>query len=220
MPIHDIVVVGFSAGGIDPLLQLVGALPADFPAALFIVHHFPPHSVSALPAILSRSGPLDAAQAIDGEPIAPGRMYVARPDWHLLLTHTHISLTQEPQEHGHRPAINPLFRSAARAFGPRVAGVILSGTLDDGTAGLLEIKACGGIALVQQPEEASYPAMALSAIRAVDVDHVAPARELGALLDRLARDPASAEDGASLRLRLDAPPIERLAAWPRTRGPG
>lgn len=187
MPIHDIVVVGLSAGGIDPLLRLVGALPADFPGSLFIVHHFPPHSVSALPAILRRSTSVIAAQAIDGEPIVPGRIYVAPPDEHLLLTPSQVRLTQGPREQGHRPAIDTLFRSAAGVFGPRVAGVILSGTLDDGTAGLIEIKARGGLALVQQPEETSYAGMALSAIRNVEVDYLAPARELGAILDGLAR---------------------------------
>jgi two-component system, chemotaxis family, protein-glutamate methylesterase/glutaminase len=188
MPVHDIVVVGFSAGGIEPLLRLVGALPADFPGAVCVVHHFPPQSVSALPSILQRSTALGAAQAIDGEPIVPGRIYVARPDQHLLLTGGRIQCTNGPREQGHRPAIDPLFRSAARTFGPRVAGVILSGTLDDGTVGLIEIKARGGLALVQQPEEAAYPGMAMSALRNVSVDYVAPVQELAAILDRLARE--------------------------------
>lgn len=188
MPVRDIVVVGFSAGGIEPLLRLVGALPADFPGAMFVVHHFPPQSVSALPNILQRASALDVAQAVDGETIVPGRIYVARPDQHLLLTGERIRLTNGPREQGHRPAIDPLFRSAARTYGPRVAGVILSGTLDDGTVGLIEIKARGGLALVQQPEEAAYPGMAMSALRNVPVDHVAPVRELAAILDRLARE--------------------------------
>lgn len=177
MPVHDIVVVGFSAGGIEPLLRLVGALPADFPGAVCVVHHFPPQSVSALPNILQRSTALRAAQAVDGEPIVPGHIYVARPDQHLMLTGGRIRCTNGPREQGHRPAIDPLFRSAARTFGPRVAGVILSGTLDDGTVGLIEIKARGGVALVQQPEEAAYSGMAMSALRNVSVDHVGPVRE-------------------------------------------
>jgi two-component system chemotaxis response regulator CheB len=218
MPIHDIVVVGLSAGGIDPLLQLVGALPADFPGSLFIVHHFPPHSVSALPAILRRSTSVLAAQAIDGEPIVPGRIYVAPPDEHLLLTASQVRLAQGPREHGHRPAIDTLFRSAARALGPRVAGVILSGTLDDGTAGLIEIKARGGLALVQQPEEASYAGMALSAIRNVEVDYVAQARELGAILDGLARGHRTgAPCDAAAR---DAGHGEALETLPRERWSG
>jgi two-component system chemotaxis response regulator CheB len=188
MPVHDIVVVGFSAGGIEPLLRLVGALPADFPGAVCIVHHFPPQSISALPNILQRASALRVAQAVDGEAVVPGRVYVARPDQHLLLTGGRIRLTNGPREQGHRPAIDPLFRSAARTYGPRVVGVILSGTLDDGTVGLIEIKARGGLALVQQPEEAAYRGMAMSALRNVAVDHVAPVRELAATLDRLARE--------------------------------
>jgi two-component system, chemotaxis family, protein-glutamate methylesterase/glutaminase len=188
MPVHDIVVVGFSAGGIEPLLRLVGALPADFPGAMFVVHHFPPQSVSALPNILQRASALDVTQAVDGEAIVPGRICVARPDQHLVLTGGRVHSTNGPREQGHRPAIDPLFRSAARTFGSRVAGVILSGTLDDGTVGLIEIKARNGLALVQEPEEAAYPGMIMSALRNVAVDHVAPARELAALLDRVARE--------------------------------
>lgn len=188
MPVRDIVVLGFSAGGIEPLLRLVGALPADFPGAAFVVHHFPPQSVSALPNILRRASALDVAQAVDGDAILPGRICVARPDQHLVLTGGRIHCTSGPREQGHRPAIDPLFRSAARTFGPRVVGVILSGTLDDGTVGLIEIKARGGLALVQEPEEAAYPGMIMSALRSVAVDHVAPARDLAAILDRLARE--------------------------------
>jgi two-component system chemotaxis response regulator CheB len=207
MAVHDMVVVGFSAGGIDPLLRLVGSLPADYPGALFVVHHFPPHSVSALPAILKRGAAIEVAQAIDGEPIVPGRIYVARPDQHLLLEDGRVRLTHGPREQGHRPAIDPLFRSAAHAYGHRVAGVILSGTLDDGTAGMLEIKAQGGLALVQEPDEASYSGMPLSALRNVDIDFVAPAQELGAILDRLAREdaPAPTHTTSFQVRRFDAP---------------
>jgi two-component system chemotaxis response regulator CheB len=190
MPGHDIVVIGFSAGGIDPLQQLVADLPSDFPASIFVVHHFPPMSISALPSILARSGRLPALQPADGDEIVPGRIYVARPDHHLLIGDNRVRLTRGPREHGHRPAIDPLFRTAARCFGPRVIGVILSGTLDDGTAGLLAVKQAGGLAVVQDPQEAAYPGMALSALGNVPVDHVALAAELGALLDRLVRLPA------------------------------
>ncbi len=187
MPVHDIVVLGFSAGGIEPLLRLVGALPADFPGAVFVVHHFPPQSVSALPSILQRVSALDVAQAVDGDVIVPGSICVARPDQHLVLTGGLVRCTNGPREQGHRPAIDPLFRSAARTFGSRVAGVLLSGTLDDGTVGLIEIKARGGMALVQEPEEAAYSGMIMSALRSVAVDYVAPAQELAAILDRVAR---------------------------------
>jgi two-component system, chemotaxis family, protein-glutamate methylesterase/glutaminase len=203
MPVRDIVVLGFSAGGIEPLLRLVGALPPDFPGAAFVVHHFPPQSVSALPNILRRASALDVAQAVDGDAILPGRICVARPDQHLVLTGGRIHCTSGPREQGHRPAIDPLFRSAARTFGPRVVGVILSGTLDDGTVGLIEIKARGGLALVQQPEEAAYPGMAMSALRNVSVDYVAPVMELAAILDRLAREDVPEPDPPPPGLRED-----------------
>ncbi|HUR94048.1 MAG TPA: chemotaxis protein CheB [Gemmatimonadales bacterium] len=187
---HDIVVVGFSAGGIDPLQQLVAGLPADFPASIFVVHHFPAMSVSVLPDILGRAGSLPASQPEDGEHFKPGHIYVARPDYHLLLRAKHVRLTRGPKEQGHRPAVDPLFRTAAREFGPRVIGVILSGTLDDGSAGLVAIKDAGGLAVVQDPSDAAYPGMPLNALQHVKVDHVASAAELGKVLDRLARLPA------------------------------
>jgi two-component system, chemotaxis family, protein-glutamate methylesterase/glutaminase len=212
MPGHDIVVVGFSAGGIEPLQQLVADLPRDFPASIFVVHHFPPMSITALPSILTRSGSLTAAHPVDGDEILPGRIYVARPDHHLLIGDNRVLVTTGPREHGHRPAIDPLFRTAARCFGPRVIGVILSGTLDDGTAGLLAVKQAGGLAVVQDPEDAAYPGMALSAIRNVPVDYVAPAAELGALLDRLARLPAPEAPGVSCTELTDLPDPEPAVA--------
>jgi two-component system chemotaxis response regulator CheB len=187
---HDIVVVGFSAGGIPPLRQMVADLPVDVAAALFVVHHFPSHGISALPDILARASRLPAAQAIDGDQIRPGHIYVARPDQHLLLRDDTVRLTRGPRENGHRPAVDPLFRTAARCCGPRVIGVILSGTMDDGTAGLGAIKAAGGIAVVQDPESCAYPGMPASAIEHVEVDYIVPPEELGALIDRLAREPA------------------------------
>jgi len=187
---HDIIVIGFSAGGIEPLLQLVADLPSDLPAALFVVHHFPAHSISALPSILSRTADLPVRVARNGEPVAPGHIYVGRPDRHLLLAPGRIRLTRGPREHGNRPALDPLFRSAARSYGPRVIGVILSGTLDDGTVGLHAIKSAGGLAVVQDPEQAAYPGMMQSALAHVEVDHVVSAGEMGALLARLTREPA------------------------------
>lgn len=195
MPGRDIVVVGFSAGGIDPLLQLVADLPPDFPASILVVHHFPAQSVSALPSILNRAGPLPATQAADGERVMPGRVYAARPDRHLMLHDGRIRLTLGPREHGHRPAIDPLFRSAARSHGSRAIGVILSGTLDDGTTGLLAIKQAGGLAVVQDPGLAAYPGMGASAIEHVGVDYVLAPAELGALLDRLVREPVGESRG-------------------------
>jgi len=187
---HDIVVIGFSAGGIEPLLQLVADLPSDLPAALFVVHHFPAHSISALPSILTRTADLPVRSARDREPVSPGHIYVGRPDRHLLLMPGLIRLTRGPREHGNRPALDPLFRSAARSYGSRVIGVILSGTLDDGTVGLHAIKSAGGLAVVQDPGQAAYPGMPNSAVEHVEVDHVVSAGEMGALLSRLTREPA------------------------------
>ena len=187
---HDIVVIGFSAGGIEPLLQLVADLPSDLPAALFVVHHFPAHSISALPNILARAAGLPVRNARDRERVVPGHIYVGRPGRHMLLMPGIIRLTRGPREHGNRPALDPLFRSAARSYGSRVIGVILSGTLDDGTVGLHTIKSAGGLAVVQDPEQAAYPGMPKSAVNHVEVDHVAPAGELGELLNRLTREPA------------------------------
>ena len=190
MPGHNIVVVGFSAGGIDPLLQMASGLPSDLPASLFVVHHFPAQSVSVLPAILNRSGPLEAAAAENDESIVPGRIYVAPPDRHLLIRDGTVRLTVGPREHGHRPAVDPLFRSAARSHGPRVIGVLLSGTLDDGTAGLHAIKAAGGLTMVQDPTRCAYPGMTASAIEFVAVDHVVLPEELAATLVRLVSEEA------------------------------
>ena len=185
MPGQAIIVVGASAGGVEALLTLAGVLPPDLPAAVLVVLHTSAHP-SALPRLLSRRGPLPAHQATDGAPLQPGRIYVAPGHHHLLVARGHLHVVQGPQEHGFCPAIDPLFRSAAEAYGPHVIGVILSGHLDDGTAGLLAVKRHGGCAVVQDPDEAVAPGMPRSAQAYVAVDYTLPLAAMGPLLGRLA----------------------------------
>jgi two-component system, chemotaxis family, protein-glutamate methylesterase/glutaminase len=195
MPDRDIVVVGASAGGVEALVGLAASLPAQLPAAVLVVLHVPPTGTSALPDILRRSGPLPAGHVKNGEPIEPGRIYVAPPDQHLLVRPGHVHLARGPRENGHRPAVDPLFRSAAREYATRVVGVVLSGALDDGSAGLAAVKARGGLAVVQDPADALYAGMPGNALRQVAVDHVLPAAALGGLLARLATEPATEPPG-------------------------
>jgi two-component system chemotaxis response regulator CheB len=190
---RDLVVVGASAGGVEALRDLVGELPLDLPAALLIVLHLPAGGTSALADILDRAGRLPVNAARHGDPIQPGQVYVAPPDNHLLVHGEWSALSRGPTENGHRPAINALFRSAALARGPRVVGVVLSGVLDDGAAGLIAIKSRGGIAVVQDPKDAAYAGMPESALRAVPADHVLTASGIGEQLDRIVREPVGAD---------------------------
>jgi two-component system chemotaxis response regulator CheB len=194
MPPQRIIVIGASAGGVEAVTQVARGLPSDIDSALFVTIHFPPTSASALPRILNRAGPLPATHARDGEHIEAGKIYIAPPDHHLLIFRDQMRLHRGPRENGNRPAVDPMFRSAALAYGPRVAGVILSGNLDDGTSGLLAIKRRGGVAVVQDPEEAIFPSMAESAIQHVAVDHVVKLGRLAGLLGELAKQPPTEEN--------------------------
>jgi two-component system chemotaxis response regulator CheB len=184
---QDVVVVGASAGGVEALRTMVAGLPSDLPAAVLIVLHIPRSSPSALPAILSRATGLPVRTAVDGEPLRHGRVYVAPVDRHLLIVDNRTRLSRGPSENGHRPAIDPLFRSAARAFGPRVIGVVLSGTRDDGASGLAAIADRGGTTIVQDPADAGFSSMPLAAMELVTPSHVVPAAKIGALLGELSR---------------------------------
>ena len=169
-----VVIAGASAGGVEALVQLVSSLPADFPHAMLIVLHVSPTGTSVLPAILARACPLPVCAPADGDQLQPGHVYVAPPDSHLVVEDSHLRLSQAPRENGHRPAIDPTMRTAAHAYGGATIGIVLSGSRDDGTAGLMAIKASGGAAIVQDPDEALYPAMPLSAIAHVEPDAVLP----------------------------------------------
>lgn len=179
---RDIVVVGASAGGVEVLRALVAELPPDIAAAAFVVLHVAATGRSILPDILTRAGGPPAAHAEDGERIENGRIYVAPPDRHLLLSQDTVSLGDGPKEHGHRPAVDALFRSAARSHEARVVGVVLSGALDDGAAGLRAIKQHGGLTLVQDPEEARYPAMPRAAIASARPHEILPLAALARVL--------------------------------------
>ena len=189
---RDIVVVGASAGGVAVLLDLAAALPPQFPASVLIVQHIGAHR-STLPQLLEKAGPNRAIHAAHDAPLEHGRLYVAPPDRHLLVHHGRTWLSHGAKENHARPAIDPLFRSAAIAHGPRVVGVVLSGRLDDGTAGLQAIKACGGHAVVQDPDDAEEREMPDSALANVAVDDVVPRHALPRLLTTLVTQPRIAD---------------------------
>lgn len=193
---HDIIVMGASAGGVEALTAFVSGLPQNFPGAIFVVLHMPARGLSFLDRILSHAGPLHAHIAQDGEPIIQGRIYVARADCHLLLTPLCARVTHGPRENRSRPAIDPLFRTAAVAFGPRVVGIVFSGMLNDGTAGLLAIKERGGVALAQDPETALFPQMPKSANAYVDLDGMDTPTGLAHKVIQLAREVVGAPEGA------------------------
>ncbi len=193
MATHDTIVIGASAGGVQALSELVEALPADLSAAVFIVLHIPADAPSFLPEILRRVAKLPVAHAKTGEPIRQGRIYIARPDHHLLIENRQILLVHGPRENLHRPSIDALFRSAARWAGPRTIGVVLTGARDDGTAGMRAIKLRGGITIVQDPAEAAFPSMPMNVIQDIRVDYSLPLREIAPLLNRLSRETAEDE---------------------------
>jgi two-component system chemotaxis response regulator CheB len=192
---------------VDTLKRVVAGLPPDLAAAVCIVLHIAPSSPSALARILARSGPLACRQAEDGDPLLPSEILVAPPDRHLVIEDNHVRLTVGPRENGHRPAVDTLFRSAARAGDGRVVGVVLSGNQDDGTAGLAAIKARGGAAIVQDPEDALYPGMPASAVANVIVDAIVPSQDVAAAIAAMVNthDPPYAGDPDQ-----PSPPVEQL----------
>ena len=191
---QDIVVIGASAGGIEALTELVSRLDPKMKASIFIVVHLPPTATSVLPQILTRRGPIKAVHPVDGQKIESGMIYVAPPDCHLMLSRKGIRLVRGPREHGVRPAVDPLFRSAALAFGERVVGIVLSGNLDDGTAGLEAIKTGGGRTIVQDPSEALYAGMIDSALRNRVAEETLPVALIAAELNDILEVSERGED--------------------------
>ena len=190
MPKRNIVVIGGSTGSFEVFKTIAAGLPKGLDAALFVVWHMSPVIRGILPQVLSGVGPLDAVEARDGEAIRMGTIYVARPDHHLLIEDSRVLVTRGPKENRFRPAVDPLFRSAAFSFGPRVIGVVTSGALDDGTSGLWEIKNRGGVGVVQDPNDAEIGSMPENAIRGVAVDHIVPAADIARLITRLSQEDA------------------------------
>lgn len=186
---RDLIAIGASAGGVEALRQLVHALPADLPAAVLIVLHIMPRGPSLLDRILARDGRLPATQARDGEPLRRGHIYVARPGYHLQVRGSTIHLSSDMPENGHRPAIDSLFLSVAQERGPRAIGVVLTGTLDDGSEGLRMIKEHGGATVVQDPDDAAFPDMPRNAIDHVEPDRIVPLDRLGPTLGELLAAP-------------------------------
>lgn len=185
MNTRDTIVLGASTGGVDALTTIACALPERLPAAVFVVQHIGAHA-SILPEMLQQAGRLPARHARDGERIAIGNIYVAPSDLHMIIEGDTIRTVRGPKENFARPAIDPLFRSAAVVRGPRVIGAILTGHLDDGTAGLAAIRACGGITMVQDPEQAYAPDMPRNAMRATPPDYILPLEKLATTLAALA----------------------------------
>lgn len=206
---RDIIVVGASAGGVETLFRLVKVLPADFPAAILVAVHVSASGPSMLPNILSRAGLLPVSHPKDQDPIVQGQIYIAPPDYHLLIQTDRLHLGHGPRENGFRPSIDVLFRSAAYAYGPRVVGVILSGALDDGTAGLAIVKAHGGVALVQDPDEAMFKGMPQSAIQHINIDGIFKIDALAEQLSQLVQ--ASIEESVIMPEPESAIPLDQEA---------
>jgi len=221
---HDIIVIGASAGGPEALAQLLIQLPSQLPASVFIVNHIAPETpASVLLNRLTKASSLPCGFPQNDDPIIPGRVYVAPPDHHLLIKDDRVLITRGPHENHSRPAIDPLFRSAAVSYGSRVIGVILTGLLDDGTAGLVAVKRCGGLVVIQDPNEAAFPEMPQSALRHVSSDHCVPVEQMGPLLERLVNLPANGnlpippdlilEAEIAQRALSDINKVEQLGEW-------
>lgn len=205
-----IIVIGASAGAINALREIIRPLPENLQAAIFVIMHLSADSPSVLPRILASAGRLKAVNPEDGERIMPSRIYVAPPDYHMLIEPGHVRLTHGPRENRHRPAIDPLFRTAARSYGGRVLGIVLSGNLADGTVGLHVIKSEGGTTIAQDPSDAVFPSMPRSAIRSAKVDFVLPASGIASRIIELAQEPWE-DKGVAARPGVRTPEGEKMS---------
>ena len=212
---HDVIAIGASAGGVEAISRVVAGLPRDLRATVLVVLHVS-RGKSLMPEILTRASRLPASHPRDGEPMEYGRIYVAPPDHHLIVEPGLLRVVHTASENGVRPAIDPLFRSAARVYGPRTVGIVLTGTLDDGTAGVAAIKEGGGITIAQEPGEAVAPGMPRSAIASGHIDHVLPIRDIPLMIEALVAEeavelPAPAEPRhlTAMEPDLAAPPLAR-----------
>jgi two-component system chemotaxis response regulator CheB len=187
---RDVLAVGTSAGGVAALLFLAKRLPRELPASVLVTIHLPRHGPSSLDDIHSRAGPLPATFATDNDILHKGRIYIAPPDRHLIVDGDRLSLGEGPRENNTRPAIDPMLRSAGACCGPRTVGVVLTGTLGDGASGLWAVGQCGGMTVVQDPKDAEFAEMPLTALNRARPDHVVGLADMPALLDSLAHQPA------------------------------
>jgi two-component system, chemotaxis family, protein-glutamate methylesterase/glutaminase len=207
----NIIVIGTSAGGLEALDALVSQLPTDLPAPIFIVQHMAPQNTGiALLQRLGRHKAFHCSLATNGEKFQPGRIYIGPADHHLLIKKDHVLVTKGARENRYRPGIDPLFRSAAATHGAGVIAVLLTGVLDDGTAGLVAVKKCGGITIVQDPKDAAYPEMPQSALNNMDVDHCAPIAEIADLLEKYAKEVPGKPRSVPDAIRVEAEIAERV----------
>jgi two-component system chemotaxis response regulator CheB len=210
---HNIIVIGTSAGGLDALETLISQLPNNLPASIFIVQHIAPEgTLKGLQQRLSSLKKFRCEMAVDGEAFEAGTIYIAPPDRHLLLKKDKILVTKGARENRYRPAIDPLFRTAAVEFGPQVIGVILTGLLDDGTAGIVAVKRCGGTTIVQDPDDAAYPDMPQSALNSEHVDFTVPLSKMGSLIERLVYEEPKGEVPIPSNIRTEAEIAERVVS--------
>lgn len=201
---RNIIVIGASAGGIEAVETLLSGFDSTLQAAIFVVIHIPAESPSMLARIFDRAGSLRVKPAEDGEIIQLGQVYVGPPSFHLLVEPGHVRLHKGPIENRHRPAIDPLFRSAAITYRSRVIGIVLTGFLDDGASGLLAVERCGGLAIAQDPTDAKYPDMPKAAIAAVNVDYQLPLHKIAPEIARLAQEPAPAVSDIPADIAMEA----------------